>query len=85
MVSEYSYRDTFQSPYTQWNKRNGQTFDVLRVISKTDENHDQESLPMFEIRFSDGLIIEAWPEEVLSPLNEWNPGPSDLQEFQSNG
>lgn len=58
------YRKTFTTPYEQHRDREGQTFEVLRTISKPDADHDAEVLPMYEIRFPDGTRIEAWPEEV---------------------
>ena len=57
-------RQTFQSSYEQYTERNGQRFTLVRVIEKADAKHDQEVLPMYVIRFEDGVEIEAWPEEV---------------------
>jgi hypothetical protein len=57
-------RDTFTSPYVQYTDRIGQTFHVIDIITTPDETHDAEVLPMYRIRFSDGVEIEAWPEEV---------------------
>ncbi len=62
-----TYRLSFTTPYDQYANREGQPFTVLRVIDQPDEAHDAEVLPMYVIRFTDGLEIEAWPEEVLSP------------------
>lgn len=64
------YRETFDSPYQQYADRIGQPFTVLSVIDKPDEHHDEEVLPMYRIRFSDGFETEAWPEEVLLPTPE---------------
>jgi hypothetical protein len=46
--------------------RNGQSVEVVRAIRKVDNAHDREVLPMFVVRFSDGLTIETWRDE-LSP------------------
>lgn len=58
-------RETFWTPYSQYEARAGQAFDVVRVITEADATHDDEVLPMYVIRFTDGTEIEAWPEEVL--------------------
>ena len=62
------YRETFTTTFQQFAEREGQTFTVVSVISEPDENHDEEVLPMYRIRFADGEEIEAWPEEVLPPF-----------------
>ena len=55
----------FQSPYEQFAERNGQKFTVTRVIDKDDSTHDVAEVgTMYEIRFADGAVIEAWPEEL---------------------
>ena len=56
----------FNSPYDQYRHRNGHIFEIVREITKPDKEHDAEVLPMFLIRFEDGLQIEAWPEEIGS-------------------
>lgn len=67
-------RATFQSPYDQYKNRIGQTFQVIRAITKPDKDHDKEVLPMYAIKFPDGKEIEAWPEEVYEqPKGGWNP------------
>ena len=62
---EEEFKSTFESPYDQYKHRNGHEFTVLRKIDKPDDTHDEEVLPMYEIQFKDGEIIEAWPEEVV--------------------
>lgn len=54
----------FKSPYDQHADRIGQEFTVIRTITEPDATHDEEALPMYVIQFSDGVQIEAWPEEV---------------------
>jgi hypothetical protein len=56
--------NTFTTPYEQYASRNGQGFEFVRTISEPDSTHDAEVLPMYVIRFADGVEIEAWPEEV---------------------
>ncbi|KKM03831.1 hypothetical protein LCGC14_1770540 [marine sediment metagenome] len=58
------YRDRFVSPWEQYAHRVGQRFEVLSVIDTPDKDHDAEVLPMYRIRFEDGHITDAWPEEV---------------------
>lgn len=60
-----AYRQTFTTPFDQFAHREGDEFTVIRVIDQPDENHDAEVLPMYEICFTDGEQIEAWPEEVM--------------------
>ncbi len=54
----------FTTLYEQHKGRIGQAFTIVRTITEPDETHDAEVLPMYVIRFSDGVEIEAWPEEV---------------------
>lgn len=54
----------FAAHYDQYRERDGQHFTLVRVIDKADDDHDEEVLPMYAIRFDDGTEIEAWPEEV---------------------
>lgn len=54
----------FHTPYEQYADREGQEFELVRTITEPDATHDAEVLPMYVIRFSDGVEIEAWPEEV---------------------
>jgi hypothetical protein len=57
-------RTTFTTPFEQYRAREGQAFTVVRKITEADLEHDEESLPMYVIRFEDGAEIEAWPIEV---------------------
>lgn len=57
-------RSTFTTPYGQHKDREGQPFELVRVIDAPDATHDAEVLPMYVVRFADGLEVEAWPEEV---------------------
>lgn len=63
-------KEVFDSPYEQYAERNGQPFEVLREIDST-ELADAEVLPMYAIRFPDGIEIEAWPEEVFHDATTW--------------
>lgn len=54
----------FISPYEMGKDRNGESFKVLRRI-REDEVDDIYFLPMWEIRFEDGTLYSAYPEEVV--------------------
>lgn len=58
-------KPVFDSPYEQYRDRNGQVFVLVREITEPDASHDAEVLPVYVIRFPDGVEIEAWPEEIL--------------------
>ena len=62
---------TFQSPYTQYQSRNGQMCSLIATIDKSDPDYDEEVLPMYIVEFEDGMRISAFPEEVgfLDELN----------------
>lgn len=64
------FRKTFTTPFEQYRDRVGQSFVVLRKITKRTataddcREYDMEVLPMYKIRFPDGHETSAWPEEV---------------------
>lgn len=55
---------TFHSPYQQCAALVGEQAQVVGHITEANDEIDEESLPMYVIRFADGTTIEAWPEEV---------------------
>lgn len=61
---------TFHSPYQQYQTRVGESFTIIRKITKRNATaadrlvFDREVLPVYLIRFEDGVEITAWPEEV---------------------
>lgn len=59
-----AFRAAFQTPHEQHRDRNGQPFTLVRKIEEPDATHDAEVLPMYVVRFDDGVEIEAWPDEV---------------------
>lgn len=59
-------RVQFVTPFRQYAEHSGRPATVVRVISEPDSDHDAESLPMFVIRFDDGVCIEAWEEELVT-------------------
>lgn len=64
MYETEGFCDTFESPYTDYKKYNGQKFKV--VCRMDDVFMDLESLPAWLIKFEDGDEISAWPEEICS-------------------
>lgn len=69
------FRDAFASAYESVGGRpaadfNGRPFKVVHIVDTPDGEHDAEVLPMYGIRFDDGTVIEAWPEEVTEVRSE---------------
>lgn len=65
------FRAGFATPFEQHRGRIGQPFLVLRRITEDDDLSeaeaaifDADNLPVYRIRFSDGTLIYAYPEEV---------------------
>jgi hypothetical protein len=58
-------RRIFGGPYQEHRARHGQTCVIVRVIDVADDDHDEEVLPMYAVRFEgDGVEFDAWPEEI---------------------
>lgn len=53
----------FWSPFGDDKERIGQSFKVVGRCSTKDS--DLSSLPMWNIKFSDGTVIGAYPEEII--------------------
>ena len=53
----------FWSPFGDYKARVGQNFEVVERCSTKDS--DLSSLPMWNIKFQDGTIIGAYPEEII--------------------
>lgn len=53
----------FWSPFSDYEKRIGQNFEVVERCSTKDS--DLSSLPMWNIKFADGVTIGAYPEEII--------------------
>lgn len=53
----------FWSPFEDYKDREGQGFEVIERC--TTENQDLSILPMWNIKFEDGTIIGAYPEEII--------------------
>lgn len=67
MYEHIGFLETFNTPYTNEKHLIGKKFIVLGRVNEliNDENGaDLECLPMWNIRFEDGLEISAYPEEI---------------------
>ena len=53
----------FWSPFGNYKDREGQSFEVVERC-KT-ENQELCTLPMWNIKFEDGTVIGAYPEEII--------------------
>lgn len=53
----------FWTPHSDYAERIGQSFKVIGRCST--EDSDLSSLPMWDIEFPDGVIIGAYPEEII--------------------
>lgn len=53
----------FWSPFGDYPDRFGQSFDVVKRCEEGDA--DLTVLPMWNIKFADGKIVGAYPEEII--------------------
>ncbi len=53
----------FWSPFGDYKDRESQSFEVVERCST--EKQDLSTLPMWNIKFEDGAIIGAYPEEII--------------------
>jgi len=58
------FSPTFHGVWSDHQSRDGQTFEVLETLLIDDQDTEDGMLPMYRIRFPDGVVIEAFPEEV---------------------
>lgn len=70
-MADVKFAPTFQTPWSDHRDRIGQSFELVRIVDQPDDSHDAEVLPMYVIRFPDGVEIEAWPEEVAAGWPGW--------------
>lgn len=57
------FSNKFWSPFSDYKDRFGQGFTVVGRCST--EDSDLSSLPMWNIKFLDGVTIGAYPEEII--------------------
>ena len=60
-LESVGFLDTYNSPYDDYRQYNGQKFTVVDRVS---DEVDLECLPLWHIRFEDGTVITAFPEEI---------------------
>lgn len=53
----------FWSPFSDYKEREGQSFEVVERC--TEEHAHISALPMWNIKFEDGTVIGAYPEEII--------------------
>lgn len=58
-----SNQTTFLTPYDQYADRHGQACTILGEAPSNEYDRDEVGV-MFRVRFGDGEVIDAWPEEV---------------------
>lgn len=54
-------KKTFQSPYHEYERYNGKTFEIIKELHPAIDN-DQ---PTYLIKFPDGVEIDVWDEEIF--------------------
>lgn len=57
------FSSKFWSPFGDYSDRTGESFEVVGRC--TEKEADLEALPMWNIKFTDGKIIGAYPEEII--------------------
>lgn len=63
----------FWTPYKEHKDRNGESFEVIKRATPNEQ--DLCVLPMWQIKFQDGTIIYAYPEEII---------PSEIQKHKKS-
>ena len=58
------FLERFRNQYSETEKYDNQPFSVVGRITYSQDDVDLELLPMWRIRFENGEIIEAYPEEI---------------------
>ena len=58
------FADTFLDVHGQDTEHDGAPFKVVRRLEYLDGDCDLECLPMWEIEFEDGAMMDCFPEEI---------------------
>lgn len=77
---EEGFSPVFWSPFGDHKERFGECFEVVGRCSAPDEA-DLCALPMWNIKFQDGTIIGAYPEEIIP--SQMRENGCDLKEIES--
>lgn len=64
------FRDTFFNYHVDksYDLYDGKRFEVVRRLSYIAGEADVENLPMWKIKFENGVQIDAWPEEICKDV-----------------
>jgi len=76
MYKQFPYKATFNSPHEQYAELNGQTLNIIGIISEPQEGWDMEALPALIAETKTGEIINVFEEEVeceltTSVIRQW--------------
>lgn len=63
IMEREGFSDRFWSPFGDYKERFGQPFKVVERC--TEKSCDIAALPMWNIRFEDGTVVGAYPEEIV--------------------
>lgn len=61
---ESGFADAYMDVHGQTPEHNGMKFEIVRRLEYSTSECDLECLPMWEIRFEDGYVMDAYPEEI---------------------
>lgn len=67
----------FWSPFSDYKERSGQSFEVVGRCSTKDS--DLSLLPMWNIKFADGVVVRAYPEEIIPTEMKNNGCPLEVK------
>ena len=80
LYEKEGFTKKFHTPYDDKQSYEGKEFTVLGRVSEG--RADLCTLPIWQIKFSDGNVIDAYPEEIaISEVNEQNVYKSGYGEF----
>ena len=92
LYEKIGFLKQFRSRYSDSEDYDGQLFEVLRRVSYTDDDVDLEVLPMWVMRFRNGVVSYAFPEEICkaendetSPRNDADDGKMEKGSPESSG
>ena len=58
------FTDTYRDVHGQSPKHDGKPFKVVRRLEYSTSECDLECLPMWEVEFEDGFVMDCYPEEI---------------------
>lgn len=69
------FANTFYSPYEEQREFNGLSFEVLGEVDKTTYVYEETGV-MYNIKLSNGVEIQALPEEIEVEIRKMNNFPA---------